>query len=379
VNHHRENPVRRVNAKGVVSWYARYTDRQGRRRSAGTFPLKREAQEAIDRAHGRVSIPDTIGAYFETWLTRHPRSEQTNKTNSDRIRAILGVQIERLPLRDWVFDDLRRRHVNLLVDHLLRVDGRAVTGVVGIKNVLSAMVEDAITDELVETNVVRGVRVRASDPRAKKPPRPIRTWTWQQMHAFATAGASARTSKTIRNGEMVPNKIDLWRLHYAEALLRTFSDTGMRIGEVLPLERGDLINGVFHVRRTAYEGMILQGTKTDHGEQSAGRHVPCPPGLAALIKALPSRIGTRLLFPTSTGKLWRARNFYRDVWYPAQQASGLDMRPHEMRHSYVTHLRAQGIDDADLADIAGHRVETMLATYTHPLRESFDAVRSAIG
>jgi site-specific recombinase XerD len=48
-------------------------------------------------------------------------------------------------------------------------------------------------------------------------------------------------------------------------------------------------------------------------------------------------------------------------------------------HSFVTHLRAAGIDDADLAAIAGHRVETMLSIYTHPLGLSFDRVRDVIG
>lgn len=60
---------------------------------------------------------------------------------------------------------------------------------------------------------------------------------------------------------------------------------------------------------------------------------------------------------------WRERNFYRNLWHPAQQGSGLDIRPHECPHSYVTHLRAAGVNDADLAEIAGHRVETMLALY----------------
>jgi hypothetical protein len=34
-----------------------------------------------------------------------------------------------------------------------------------------------------------------------------------------------------------------------------------------------------------------------------------------------------LLFTTPTGRMWRERNFYRDIWKPAQQASGLDIRP----------------------------------------------------
>ncbi len=76
--------------------------------------------------------------------------------------------------------------------------------------------------------------------------------------------------------------------------------------------------------------------------------------------------------------MWRERNFYRDVWKLTQEASGLDIRPHECRHSYVTHLRAAGINDADLAEIAGHRVETMLARYTHEVGESFQAIRTAL-
>jgi integrase len=85
-----------------------------------------------------------------------------------------------------------------------------------------------------------------------------------------------------------------------------------------------------------------------------------------------------LLFTTPTGRMWRERNFSRDIWKPAQAASGLDIRPHECRHSYVTHLRAAGINDADLAEIAGHRVETMLARYTHAVGDSFEAVRAEI-
>jgi site-specific recombinase XerD len=85
-----------------------------------------------------------------------------------------------------------------------------------------------------------------------------------------------------------------------------------------------------------------------------------------------------LIFTTPRGRLWRERTFYRDVWKPAQEASGLDIRPHECRHSYVTQLRAAGVNDADLAEIIGHRLETMLSRYTHPLEDRFGAIRRAI-
>jgi integrase len=92
-----------------------------------------------------------------------------------------------------------------------------------------------------------------------------------------------------------------------------------------------------------------------------------------------TRIDTTVLFPTPTGRIWWERNFYRDVWQPAREASGLDCTPHDFRHSWVTHLRAAGIDAADLAEIAGHTVATATDRYTHPLRRSDDAVRDVVG
>ena len=57
----------------------------------------------------------------------------------------------------------------------------------------------------------------------------------------------------------------------------------------------------------------------------------------------------------------------------------MDPTPHHCRHSYITELRAAGIDDADLADVAGHTVETMVGNYTHALRRSHDQIRKEIG
>jgi integrase len=359
-----ESPVKRRNPSGEIVWLARYTGRDGKRhiakpawnRGKGTFRRKGEAQKAIDEAYGLSDRPDTLGAYFENWTDRHPRSERTNATNEHRITRVTDVEIEGVALNDWPLRELRRRHALALVDHMLRNQGRATTGAVGILCSLSAMAEDAITDEVCDLNPFKGVRIRASDPRAQKKPRPIRVFTFEQMHAFAKAAGDY------------------------EAMIRVFTDTGLRLGEVLPLRPEDFDGETLQVCRTAHEGEILEGTKTDHGEVGAGRAVPTPATLARMLHAQ-IRLngpGSDLLFTTPSGRMWRERNFYRDVWRPVQKATGLDVRPHECRHSYVTHLRAAGVNDADLADIAGHRVETMLARYTHATGEGFETVREKI-
>jgi integrase len=360
----REAPIKRRYSSGQVVWLARYTGRDGKRRMAkpawnrgkGTFDRKADAQRAIDEAYGLSDRPDTLGSYFATWTERHPRSERTNATNEHRISRVTEVEIDGIDLKDWPMRELRRRHALALVDHMLRGQGRATTGVVGILRSLSAMAEDAITDEVCDLNPFKGLRIRASDPRAKKKPRPIRVFSFEEMHAFAKAAGRY------------------------EALVRTFTDTGMRLGEVLPLRPEDFDGETLQVRRTAHEGTILEGTKTDHGEQDAGRIVPVPATLAWLLQAQINLNGPdcQLLFPTPRGRLWRERTFYRDVWKPTQQASGLDIRPHECRHSYVTHLRAAGVNDADLAEIVGHRVETMLARYTHAIGQSFQGIREVV-
>jgi hypothetical protein len=91
--------------------------------------------------------------------------------------------------------ELRRRHALALVDHMLRTEGRATTGAVGILRSLSAMAEDAITDEVFDLSPFKGVRIRrtpreprrsparsASSPSSrcttrKRPPAPIRRWS----------------------------------------------------------------------------------------------------------------------------------------------------------------------------------------------------------
>jgi integrase len=361
----RESPTKRRNPSGSVVWVARYTGRDGKHhyakprwnRDKATFTRKAEAQQAINEAYGLTDQPDTLGEYFATWIERHPRAERTNATYEHRVSRVTDIEIEGTALKDWPMHELRRRHTLALVDHMLTNEGRATTGAVGILRSLSAMAEDAITDEVCDLNPFKGIRVRANDPRAQKRRRPIRVFSFEEMHRFAKAAGRY------------------------EALVRTFTDTGMRLGEVLPLRPEDFDGQTLQVRRTAHEGTVLEGTKTDHGEEGAGRVVPVPATLAWMLEAQINLNGPdcELLFTTPSGRIWRERNFYRDVWRPAQGTSGLDIRPHECRHSYVTHLRAAGVNDADLAEIAGHRVETMLARYTHALGESFGGIRRIVG
>ena len=77
---------------------------------------------------------------------------------------------------------------------MLRTEGRATTGAVGILRALSAMAEDAITNEVAEFNPFKGICIRANDPRAQKKRRPIRVFSFEEMHRFAKAAATKPSS-----------------------------------------------------------------------------------------------------------------------------------------------------------------------------------------
>lgn len=198
----RQTPYKRTYASGRVGWVARYYDMHGRAHYAkprwnggkSTFARKGDAQRAIDEAlerlRGAPALPETIGGYYEHWLKRYPRSTRTNKTNAGRVSYVLDVEIEGRPLGEWEFDELRRRQALSLLDHMLRVEGRAANGARGILSVFSAMAEDAIGDDVATQNAFLGIRLRRNDPRIRKPAKKIRVWSFEQMRAFAAGGLS---------------------------------------------------------------------------------------------------------------------------------------------------------------------------------------------
>jgi integrase len=354
-------PKKRVTAGGKIMWVARDRDDRGRTRIAkpawnggkGTFKLKRDAQRAIDEAYA-ARTPErasTVAGYLDRWLQVHPRSARTDRTNEGRIRNVMGLELEGVELAEWDMRELRRRHAGELVARMLVEQERSAGGVRNILRALSAMTEDAIADEMCEANPWRGVRVRDDDRRAVKRPRELRVWSFDQLHALAAQAGRY------------------------EPMVRVLADCGLRIGELFALQRSDLEDGLLHVRGTAWEGEVTGSTR----EKRHDRTVPVPPGCMLVLRSAPTRIDVPWLFPTPTGKLWRYSNWSRKVWQPTCERAGIDPTPHELRHSWVTHLRAGGIDPADLADVAGHSVATATSRYTHPLRRSHDEIRRMVG
>ena len=84
------------------------------------------------------------------------------------------------------------------------------------------------------------------------------------------------------------------------------------------------------------------------------------------------------LFPSPRGKLWSVRNFYRNVWEPAQASAGVSFTLYDLRHTFASRLLAAGIPLVEVSAWMGHSLraggqESMNTTtrvYAHATGES---------
>jgi integrase len=341
-------------------WLARYTAADGRVRQAGRFERKRDAQRAIAKATERGLADSTmpVADFFEDWLERFPRHPRTQDTNQERIRRYILPYLPRqgrLPLHQ-----LRRAALRDVQAELLK-KGLSKETIDGAFSSLSSMLRDAVDDEVLETNPAHGLRVRANDPRLKpkRQPRERRAVPADEVAAFV---AHVPTSR--------------------RAICWTPFLTGTRPGELFALARADIdrVQGMVFVHQTVSRyGKLEDGLKTSHhiaDRQRRGRWTLFPRSLLAMVHADVADLAG-WLYPSPRGRFWSHRNFYRDVWEPAQRAAGTDFTLYDARHTFSSRLLAAGIPLLDVSAWMGHslraggeQMNTTARTYAHATGES---------
>lgn len=374
-----EKPLRRV-TNGRVRWVARATGKDGHRKSYGTFDVKGPcrapeangsccAQHRIHWAYEQdTARPEKVGtvrAYAGVWLKEHPRSERSNRALQGRVDAVLDENLGDGRFGDMLFADVERKHAVKLREVLLVRQGRALRGARSVIGAVNTMWLDALDDGWTRTqSPFLRLKIKASDPRIRKAARKPRLLSWERICAIAAAG-----------GEHAP-------------MLLVLGECGVRIGEALAVQRCDVKLGAgpcdeqecvaigphLHFRRKAWDGSTYDGTKTTE------RVAPITQALAVLLGRVTPIAPDGLMFPRPGGGVWWDANWRRDVWAPATEAAGeAGVNPHDFRHSWVSRMRAAGLDVADVAETAGHSVDTATRVYTHSLGRSHDAMRAVNG
>lgn len=136
--------------------------------------------------------------------------------------------------------------------------------------------------------------------------------------------------------------------------------TGLRIEEWLALERADIRGDQIHVNKRWTAGVFKPGTKNGDPE----RIVPLHPLAAEALRAHPTRLDTRLLFPADDGGYLSYPGWVEQVWEPAFVASGVPRRrPKDTRHSFATWQITGNCNLWTLSKVMGTAVLNLERTY----------------
>jgi integrase len=325
-------------------WRARYVDLDGVVRQAGRFARKGDAAaftaalvERLNREGRRQSRAPTLVEFLEQWPERFPRHPRTQATNTERIRHYL---LPLLPDGGHVpLDAIRRADLREAQDALLR-RRLAKTTIDGAFSALSALMRDAVDIELIDANPAARIRVRPADPRLD----PIRGQVQrravppEEIHAFIAA---------------------LEPRHRAVCWAPVV--TGCRPGELFAIHAGeiDANNQLVYLHETVDRyGRLMPGLKGTHHIAEKGKRGRWTLFPAALMReaALGARAEHGYLFPSPRGKSWAVRNFYRNVWTPAQRSAGAAFTLYDLRHTFASRLLAAGIPVVEVSAWMGHTI-----------------------
>lgn len=241
-----------------------------------------------------------------------------------------------------------------------------------LKAYLSCILSEAVEDELIETNpALRTGKLLKKKDDSEDEVCELSPLTWEEKTKLET---------TLK--EHYPT-------HYPFFL--TALRTGMRLGELVALQPGDLDfnSGFIWVRRNCSRGKI---TSPKSGQ---GRKVDMSNGLAAVLKEYMTRrkrealekgwgeppewlfyqdgkytyeqVDGKSVKNIARGTLIDINNLRNRVFYKALEKAGLRrIRIHDLRHTYATLRIAKGDNIADVSKQLGHSsVKVTLDIYYH--------------
>jgi integrase len=153
-------------------------------------------------------------------------------------------------------------------------------------------------------------------------------------------------------------------------VLLALHQTGARPGEVLTVTAADFV---------AEQGVwVLAKHKTAHKGQR--RIVYLTPELTALCRDLAAKHPTGPLFRTATGKPWCHGCYLAEQVRKLRAKLGIKGAiPYGFRHSFATDALANGVPDAQVAELLGHSGTAMLHKHYAHLTAKAQALRNALG
>jgi integrase len=336
----------RVSPKGKVAYILRWSQR-GRDGSAtlGSFPAlpvaaaRKKAKEMIGKVAGgedprverkRQRAAQTVKEFFKDWLANHVAGLRT-KTRKDYTRIVDKVLVPQLGGGRFV-KDLGERDA-LDVKHALAAHPR------------SANLALSVLSSAMSTAEAWGQRAKGTNPCAfverfevDDHARPLDP---DQLQAFAAWLDRHEEAHALPVGQ-----------------LRLLLMTGARPGEVKKLEWEwlDLEGGVARIPRTAH--------KTGRKTQKV-RLVALGPHAVELLKGRAKRKLSKWVFPGQEGPYAGLESWWQRRKEELSDLGLSGFRIYDLRHTFATMARLQGLELDDVGDLLGHTTNAQTRRYAH--------------
>jgi integrase len=155
--------------------------------------------------------------------------------------------------------------------------------------------------------------------------------------------------------------------------------TGLRPEELWPLERDDvdLNNGVVAITKVYTQGKLKFPRKSSRQL----RRVPLRRRVVEAIRAMPTRIDTKLMFPAPRGGYIDIEKFRSREWAPALRAAGVEHRRiYDCRHTFASWALAgeKPVDLFKLARFMGTSPAELERSYAHLMPDAEDRMRDLL-
>jgi integrase len=347
----------------------RYRSFKGTRREA-TAELNRLLAQVADGGHvdpSKVTVAEYLRSRLEIWRAKGEVSAKPAERYGQLIRAQVEPFIGATPLQKLTEEEVEWWHTKLLTEGRHDKTGGVSTRTIrDAHRVVSKALSEAVRHKLVPRNVC------TFQPPPKVVSKKMRILTPEQVAGFA----------------------DLLDGHELAALAVTALFTGMRRGELLALNWGnvDFAAKIIRVRKALEEtnerGVQIKETpKTEAGV----RDIKLPDIVIETLQAhrkhllerrmqlgLGKLTDTDWVFPNGEGSL-RSPDQVSDDWGELSRELGLGISFHELRHTHASQLIDEGIDVVMISKRLGHATPSVtLTTYAHLFQKDDSKAADAI-
>ncbi|WP_082406012.1 tyrosine-type recombinase/integrase [Microbacterium sp. No. 7] len=315
------------------NWRGLYRDRDGKARSAGTYPHKEKALAKAMDAEEQAALPGwrdpraaarKWGDWCDEWLD----SRETSQAEASLLKNHITPHWADVPLADITRFGVKSWARQLSTPKAAGGKGLAESSVQRVVRTFSVSLSAAIDAEIIATNPCFRLRLDPGET--------------DVMRFFSRKKVGRWLSKLEEQGRAED-----------AAMLAVLVGCGLRWGEMAGL-RPARVNVKRRMLRVTHT-RLQNGEPKKYPKGRKIRDVPIPAWVAALVKPYVKRGGEWVFMRTNSSN-WR-----RDVWTPL----GTGGRIHDLRHTYASWLLQDGVEMAEVAKLMGHSSVRVTERYAH--------------